>query len=309
VIQPTIPVVSLLDFADRRSRARFVQVLGEGLEMFGFVAVTDHSIDRALLQRVYASARDVFALPDHVKGSYEAPSAGRQRGYTPLGMERAKGRGVADLKEFWQIGRDLAPDHPYARSGIVPANRYPAEVPAFTVAVKEYFDRLERFAGILLEAIGDYLGTQPGFFPDMVRDGNTVLRILNYPDQDGPPPAGAVRAAAHEDINLITVMPASTRPGLELMTRAGDWMPVTTPPDVLICDTGDMVQLLTGGVLPATTHRVVNPAGGSDGGRLSLPLFVHPRPDYVITPFDASYGSPIGAQEFLDKRLREIGVA
>jgi isopenicillin N synthase-like dioxygenase len=308
VIQPTIPVVSLLDFADRRSRPRFVQVLGEGLEKFGFVAVTDHPIDRELLGRVYSGAQSVFALPESVKRTYEAPGTGRQRGFTPMGLERAKGRDTADLKEFWQVGRDLPPGHRFSRSGAVPANRYPSEVPVFNAAVAEYFRRLERFAVLLLQGIGEYLGTEQGFFEDMIDDGNTVLRVLNYPDPDGPPPPGAVRSAAHEDINLITVMPASTQPGLELKTRAGEWMPVTTPRDVLICDTGDMMQLLTGGILPATTHRVVNPPG-ADGGRLSLPLFVHPRPDYVLQPFDDDYGEAIPAQEFLDARLRETGVA
>jgi len=308
VIQPTIPVVSLLDFADRRSRPRFVKVLGEGLERFGFVAVTDHPIDRELLGRVYSTAASVFALPDEVKGRYEAPGTGRQRGFTPMGLERAKGRPVADLKEFWQVGRDLPDGHPYRVSGAVPDNHYPAEVPEFNAAVREYFRRLERFAVLLLQGIGEYLGTEQGFFEDMIQDGNTVLRVLNYPDPDGPPAAGAVRSAEHEDINLITVMPASTQPGLELKTREGEWMRVTTPRDVLICDTGDMMQLLTGGTLPATTHRVVNPEG-ADGGRMSLPLFVHPRPDYVLTPFEEGYGTPVPAQAFLDRRLREIGVA
>ena len=306
-----IPVVDLTDFTsgDAAKRAAFVKTLGEGLEMFGFVSVIGHGVDPALLERAYGLARKTFGQPVEVKRQYETPENGRQRGYTSFGVEHAKDHPAADLKEFWHVGRVLPDDHPLTVSRDVPPNQLPAEVPEFGETFVALFYALEDFSWRLLDAIGEYLGKPPSFFRDMVQDGNSVLRVINYPDLGGPVPVGAIRAAQHEDINLMTVLPASTQPGLELMTREGKWLAVQTPPDVMVCDTGDMMQLLTAGRLPATTHRVVNPEGGSDGGRLSMPFFLHPHPDYVIRPMREGYGEPAVTRDFLMKRLREIGVA
>lgn len=307
---PQIPTVDLRDFtsgdADRRDT--FVSTLGVGLETFGFVNVRGHGLDPALLDRAYAVARETFALPDAVKQRYETPHDGRQRGYTSFGVEHAKDHAKPDLKEFWHIGRDLGADHPLHRSGDIPPNQFPSEVPAFGTTFQALFDAQEDFAMRLLDAVAIYLGFAPTTFRDMTRDGNSVLRVIHYPDLGAPPEPGSIRAAQHEDINLMTVLPASTRPGLELMTRDGRWMAVESPPDVMVCDTGDMMQLLTSGRLPATTHRVVNPEG-SDGGRMSMPFFLHPHPDYVIRPVDPKFGPPITARDYLHTRLRAIGVA
>jgi isopenicillin N synthase-like dioxygenase len=305
-----IPVVDLRDFtaADAARRARFVQVLGEGLERFGFVSVVGHGVDPALLARAYSAAKQTFALPDATKRRYETPGDGRQRGYTSFGIEHAKDTTIPDLKEFWHVGRVLPADHPLTVRREVPPNLHPAEVPAFEPTFDALFRAIEDFAWRLLDAIGAYLERPPAFFRDMVHDGNSVLRVIHYPDVGAAYVPGAIRAAQHEDINLITVLPASTQPGLELMTREGRWIPVETPPDVMVCDTGDMMQLLTAGRLPATTHRVVNPPT-SDGGRLSMPFFLHPHPDHLIVPMVPGYGEPITAKEFLFRRLREIGVA
>jgi isopenicillin N synthase-like dioxygenase len=299
----TIPVVDLrhLAFAqDDPRRIAFIQTLGHGLETVGFVAVEGHGVSPELLQRVYAVAREAFSLAADIKSQYEAPEIGRQRGYTPMGLERARHRSVADLKEFWMVGRPSDPD--------LPANLFPGEAPAFAPVLSDYFHGVEAAAALLLGGIGEYLDLGAGYFQEMVRGGNSVVRVLNYPDAGGPVAAGAVRAAAHEDINLITLLPASTRPGLELLDRDGAWVAVETPPDVLIVDTGDMMELVTAGRLAAVTHRVVNPES-SDGGRMSLPFFVHPRPSYVLTPVKPGYAEPIGAHEFLMQRLRENGVA
>lgn len=304
----TIPVVDLRDFdAGGERRAAFVQTLGEGLSDLGFVAVTHHGIEPALIERAYAAARATFSLSEDAKRTYETPENGRQRGYTSMGVEHAKDHAVPDLKEFWHVGRTLPEDHALVASGEVPPNLFPTEVPEFGEVFSTLFAGMESFANRLLEGVGMWLGLPDGTFADMVRDGNSVLRVINYPDTGETVPAGAVRAAKHEDINLITVLPASTRPGLELLTRDGRWMAVETPPDVMICDTGDMMQLLTSGRLPATTHRVVNPEA-SDGGRLSMPFFLHPHPDAVLAPFDGSGGGTT-AREFLHARLVEIGVA
>lgn len=304
-----IPLVDLRDMHGTSSeRDRFVRALGEGLEEFGFVNVTGHGIDPALIDRAYALAEQLFALPPEVKRRHETPEDGRQRGYTSFGKEHAKDQKHGDLKEFWHVGRKLGDQHPLHLSGDVPPNQFPKELPAFGPTFIELFDRMEGFANNLLDAVGLYLGLRPDFFRDAVRDGNSVLRIIHYPDLAGVPYVpGSVRAAQHEDINLITVLPASTRPGLELLTRDGQWMAVDAPPGVMICDTGDMMQLLTGGRMPATTHRVVNPPE-SDGGRLSMPFFLHPHPDYLLAPMTGD-APAIKARDYLHQRLVEIGVA
>ncbi|MFZ5475988.1 MAG: isopenicillin N synthase family dioxygenase [Myxococcota bacterium] len=294
----SIPVVDLRAFAGPAS-TDFVRTLGAGLEEFGFVAVTGHGIPGELLDRAYAVARRVFHLPGEVKRRYETPEDGRQRGYTSFGVEHAKDTVVPDLKEFWHVGR-------VESGGDVPPNRHPVEVPEFGVVFDELFARMEGFANTLLEGVALHLGQPPAYFREMVAGGNSVLRVIHYPELGGGVPGGAVRAAAHEDINLLTVLPVSTRPGLELLTRDGRWMAVDVPPDVMVCDTGDMMQLLTGGRLPATTHRVVNP-GGPDGGRLSMPFFLHPHPDWMLTPMNGA--APVRTKEFLAERLRAIGVA
>lgn len=308
MIQSTIPVVSLRDYAAGPvERARFVKTLGEGLERFGFVAVTDHGIPVDLLHKAYHLAHETFHLPVAVKQRYETPENGRQRGYTSMGVEHAKDCDKPDLKEFWHVGRNLGSDHPMHISGAVPPNLFPSEVPDFGPTFSELFVAMESFANRLLEGVGEFLELPPNTFAELVRDGNSVLRLIHYPDTGVAPIPGAVRAAQHEDINLITVLPASTRPGLQLLTREGEWMAVQTPPDVMVCDTGDMMALLTQGRLPATTHRVVNPEG-ADGGRLSMPFFLHPHPDALLRPF-GTRETGVTARTFLHERLVAIGVA
>lgn len=308
MLHTNLPVVDLADSqAGPDAHARFVQTLGEGLERLGFVAVTGHGISPTLLDHAYSLARQTFDLPESIKRSYETPHNGRQRGYTSLGVERAKDSTLPDLKEFWHVGRDLGEDHPLHRSGDVPPNLPPRELPEFRPVFNELFAAMEDFANRLLDGVGAFLDLPDGTFRELVRDGNSVLRLIHYPDTGVEQVPGAVRAAQHEDINLLTVLPASTRPGLQLLTRDGDWVPVQTPPDVMICDTGDMMALLTQGRLPATTHRVVNPEV-SDGGRLSMPFFLHPRPDAVLQPF-GTRAPGITARDFLHERLVAIGVA
>ena len=304
-----IPLVDFRDYAAGGDlREAFVEALGEGLEAFGFVNVEGHGIEPELIDEAYRLAGEAFALPDAAKQRYETPEDGRQRGYTSYGVEHARDHGAPDLKEFWHVGRHLGADHPLHRSGDVPPNQFPEEIAGFDHTFLALFERLEGFANDLLEAVGAYLGQPPSTFRDMVRDGNSVLRVIHYPDLGGPPAPGAVRAAQHEDINLLTVLPASTRPGLEILTRDGRWMPVQAPPGAMVCDTGDMMARITGGRIPATTHRVVNPEG-ADGGRLSMPFFLHPHPDIVLRPLLGEGAPAIRARDFLRQRLQEIGVA
>ncbi len=305
--------IPILDFRDLASggarRAAFVQALGAALEDCGFVALVEHGVPPELLSQAYAVARETFALASEQKQAYEDTAAGRERGYTSFGVEHALDSAAPDLKEFWHVGRTLPADHVERLAGRIQPNRFPSEVPRFAPTFQRLFSSMESLAHALLGGVGEYLGLPLDFFPDMVRDGNSVLRVIHYPDVGGEVPVGAVRAAAHEDINLLTVLPASTRPGLQLLSRDGQWMPVHTPPDVMICDSGDMMQLLTAGQLRSTTHRVVNPEGGSDGGRLSMPFFVHPHPNQMLTPLRPGYAEPVRCHDFLYQRLAAIGVA
>lgn len=304
--------LSLTDWnsGDPARRAEFVRHLGLGLEELGFVIIEDPGLETGFLEQAYELAAETFALPTDSKLACEQADTGRQRGYTPFGTEHAKDRTTADLKEFWQIGRNLPADHPLSLSGDLPANASPSELPAFKHTFDNLFSALEAFSDEILAAVEMYLGLDEGQFRTMTADGSSVLRVIHYPPLPDDRPEGAVRAAAHEDINLMTVLPVSTASGLELLTRDGKWMAVETPPGTVIVDTGDMMALLTGKRLPATTHRVTNPTDPelANRSRYSMPFFVHPHPDWVMNPFDGSTGGPT-ARDFLMERLIAIGVA
>ncbi|MCB9668601.1 MAG: isopenicillin N synthase family oxygenase [Alphaproteobacteria bacterium] len=306
-----LPTVSFADWTsdDPSRRARFVRNLGTGLEELGFVCVEDPGIDPELLQSAYAIAARMFALPLADRLACEQRGSGRQRGYTPFGTEHAKDRTTADLKEFWQVGRNLDPEHPMVISGDIPPNAWPTPLPEAATTFDSLFDALEGFSDAILDAVGRYLGLDDGLFARMTSEGSSVLRVIHYPPVPADPD-GAVRAAAHEDINLMTVLPVSTAAGLELYTREGEWVAVETPPGSVIVDTGDMMALLTGERLPATTHRVVNPSDPALArqARYSMPFFVHPHPEWVMRPFDGT-PSTLTARDFLMDRLRAIGVA
>lgn len=299
--------VPVVDFAGVHGpeRRRIVAEVGEALEAWGFVAISNHGIDPDALDKAYAQAARLFQLPLEQKQAHETPEDGRQRGYTSFGVEHAKDQPAGDLKEFWHIGAALPEGHPAAAH--LPVNRFPAALPALGPTMLDLFGHTERFAQELLSVIAEHLDLPADYFVERTRHGNSVLRVIHYPPVADPMP-GAVRAAAHEDINLLTVLPVSTAPGLELRTRDGRWLPVEPPEGTVLCDTGDMMQLLTGGRLPATTHRVVNPKHGITESRFSMPFFMHPHPECRLDPIDGSAGG-MTAGAYLTKRLRETGVA
>jgi isopenicillin N synthase-like dioxygenase len=302
-----LPVVDLRDCLDPARHPAFVQALGAALETWGFVAITGHGVPADLLADGYRLAAELFARPDAEKRRWEDPAIGRQRGYTGFGVEHARDHDVADLKEFWQIGRTLPPEHPLRVAGVLPVNKHPEHPAAFGPTVDRLYEAMDALANTLLGAIAEHIGLDAGALVDAVREGNSVLRVIHYPPIGPDAPEAAVRSAAHEDINLLTVLPASTQPGLEVLDKQGVWRPVQTPPDVMICDTGDIMQRLTGGLLPAVTHRVVNPPNSREVARYSMPFFCHPRPDWVIQPMRGE-AAEITAGEFLRQRLIENGV-
>lgn len=303
--EQTIPVVDLEDFRDPARRAGFVQAFGDAMREFGFAAVENYGISDAEFAEVYDVYRSFFALPDEVKARYERPETGRVRGYTSFGVEHAKDNAKPDLKEFFHVGRE--------GEGVAP-NVWVEEIPGFRERSLALYAKLDAVAAECLEALSIYLGQVPEFLPAMAAGGNSVHRFIHYPVCDGFDEPGVMRAAQHEDINLMTLLPPADESGLEIYTREGEWLPVRAIPGQIIADTGDMMMRLTNDQIPATTHRVVNPAG-EPTPRYSMPFFVHPHAgvtlevlESCLEPGEAPKYAPIGAEEFLNDRLREIGV-
>lgn len=293
----------------------FAERLGQGFRETGFAVISDHPIEQAVIDAGVGAGKKFFALPDETKRGYFIPGGGGQRAYTPFATEVAKGAKAKDLKEFWHVARELLQDHKYA--GLMGANLYVKEVPGWKDATNEMFSALDTFGLDILQAIAMHLKLPPDFFNDKVQEGNSILRLLHYPPQTEPPPEGSVRAGAHEDINVITLLLGAEEGGLEVLHRNGQWLPVNPPPGSLVVNIGDMLQRLTNDVLPSTTHRVVNPKPErSRFPRYSTPFFLHFNPDYAITTLPGTisaerpnrYPEPLKAQDFLEIRLKEIGL-
>ncbi|MEO1744335.1 MAG: 2-oxoglutarate and iron-dependent oxygenase domain-containing protein [Cyanobacteria bacterium J06629_9] len=303
----TIPVLSLDDFAQPARRSAFVQSFGQALERFGFFALEHHGIDARLVQSAYSAAEAFFALPDHAKHQYEKAELKGQRGFTRFGKEHAKDHSVPDLKEFWHVGR---PD-----DASLP-NLWPKQVPQFQPAMTTLFEQIEACALQLLEACALYLGQPADWFTPEVTGGSSILRIIHYPPVPPTVEPQSMRAAPHEDINLITLLCEATSAGLELLQANGEWLPIQPIPGQIIVDTGDMLQALSNGLIKSTTHRVTNPDSRRDR-RFSMPFFVHPRPSFDLTPLPQCIARTGGATRFpvqtagqyLQARLREIGLA
>jgi isopenicillin N synthase-like dioxygenase len=308
-----IPTVDLNDYTSGggAARSRMVETLGGGLKEFGFLNVEGHGIDSSLIRGTYDLWKRFFGLPDEVKRQYSGIEGGA-RGYTPFGVEHAKDNPLPDLKEFWHVGQEPPEGHPYRSE--YPGNVWPAELPEIQEPTLRLYKSLERVAENLLRALADYFELPRDTFSSMMDVGNSILRIIHYPPVK-PEFAPAVRAAAHEDINLITLLCEATDSGLEILTREGEWMPVETGPGQIVVDAGDMLSRFTNEVVPATTHRVVNPAENSARDRYSMPFFVHPYSscdltihERFVSPDHPPKYAPITAGQFLEQRLREIGL-
>ena len=305
----SIASVSLAD-ADRDPDA-FASRLGQSFEEYGFAVIGDHGIPDELIHRAEDKAKAFFALPDEVKRKYHIPGGGGARGYTPFGIETAKGHTAHDLKEFWHVGRELPPGHPFR--GHMGDNIWPEEIASFKDTFLELYDTFDRTGLKILKAIARFLKIDEDYFIDTVRDGNSVMRLLHYPPIVGEPGSN-VRAGAHEDINTITLLLGAEEAGLELLTRDGRWIPVSSMPGELVVNIGDMLQRLTNGLLRSTTHRVVNPPPERRGrSRYSMPFFLHFRSDFLIEalpgtvpPGEQPKWPPITANDYLQERLREI---
>jgi isopenicillin N synthase-like dioxygenase len=306
-----IPVVDLGEWQEGgAARQRFIKAVGEGLADTGFFAVRNHGIGDALVKRAYDVAGEFFHLPAEVKARYHDAAKKGQRGYTGLGKEHARDAKAADLKEFWQLGR---PGWVHPQYGDNPPV---SEVPDFVPALVELYRKLDELGANLLRTAALYIGEPIDRFAELAQSSDTIVRVLYYPPIGPDVPAGAVRSAAHEDINFITLLSGATAEGLELLRRDGTWMPVHTGFDTIVVDAGDMLQNITNGLYKSTTHRVVNP-GDSTSERFSMPCFVHARGEVDLSPLQSCVSRTGGearypritAGEYLDQRLREIGLA
>ncbi|WP_140908895.1 isopenicillin N synthase family dioxygenase [Cognatiluteimonas lumbrici] len=314
----TIPTLDIRRFTHASSdadREAFVAELGATYREWGFAGIRGHGIPQALVDEAYDAFRRFFALPEEAKRRYHVPGGGGARGYTPFMVETAKDSRYPDLKEFWHIGREIPRDSRHAAD--MPPNLWPEEVPGFREAGYGLYTALDDLGSQVLSALALHIGLPADWFADKTDFGNSILRPIHYPPITSPEVPN-VRAGAHEDINLITLLVGASAAGLEVLSRKGEWVPFTAAEDTIVVNIGDMLQRLTNHVYPSTTHRVVNPPGGeARKPRYSVPFFLHPNPDFLIDVLpscvDASrpnrYPQPITAQDYLLERLREIKLA
>lgn len=307
---PTLSLASYLQgsAADKES---FIKNLFSGIKDYGFIILKDHGVSSELLDKAYELLEAFSKLPLETKMKYISAAGGGQRGYTPFGKEHAKDSPVMDLKEFWHVGRELPSDHRMAQ--FYPPNIWPKEIPEFEPVFSQLYSSLEAAGLVMLEALSFPLNVEKNFLTDMVKQGNSILRLLHYPPIGEGVDPRCLRAAPHEDINFITILPAATASGLQLKDRDGQWLDVKSDNGTLIVDAGDMLSRLTNEVIPSTTHQVVNTPEGKFKSRFSMPFFMHPHPEAMLSCLPSCRGTgakypDITAGAFLMQRLREIGL-
>jgi len=310
-----IPNVDLADFlsGNATQKQAFVSDLGQAFETIGFVALKNHLLPENTSRALYDLSEQFFALPDEIKYKYEIAGLAGQRGYTSFGKEHAKGRTEGDLKEFWHIGQEVTDNDPI--KSIYPDNIVPTELPAFNTVGIAVYKALESTGKELLRAIALYLGLDEFYFDEKVHNGNSILRPIHYSPIVGEP-KNAVRAAEHEDINLITLLMGASAEGLEILNKNQEWVPVTALDEQIVVNVGDMLQRLTNNKLRSSTHRVVNPPKEKwHTSRYSMPFFMHPRPEMPLDCLDSCIDeghpkaySDIKAGDYLIERLIEIGL-
>ncbi len=310
-----IPRVNLAQFVkgSPEERQAFVKQLGEAYEDVGFVAVYNHGISDEDIDQLYAQIQNFFNKPGDYKKQHEVAGLAGQRGYTSFGKEHAKGSDAPDLKEFYQWGQTVEDDDPIKEK--YPNNILVDEMPAFNSTIQSAYRSFEVAGRYLLQAIALYLELPENYFDAKIHNGNSILRAIHYPPITSEPKS-AVRAEQHEDINLITLLVGASAEGLELYNRQNEWKSINAGPGEIVVNVGDMLQRLTNNRLRSTTHRVVNPPREKwHTPRYSIPFFLHPRAEMDLTCLDCCVDEkhalayePITAGEYLDERLREIGL-
>ncbi len=289
---------------------RFVDEFYNGLVDYGFVVLNPYQFDFNLVDDCYHVFKSFFKLPLETKQKYNIHDGGK-RGYVPRLQEHAKDSKNPDLKEFWHVGREVSEDHHLAQE--YPKNLWPSEIPNFKAKSYALYEQLDQTALTMFRSLAAALDVPKDYFEKLTQDGNSILRAIHYPPMTEFELPGSVRAAAHEDINLITLLVGATDSGLELLDRDGQWLAVESKPGQIVVDSGDMLSRITNEVIPATTHRVVNPKDDTSD-RYSMPFFCHPHPDAVLSCIPSCKGDgalyqDITGRDFLNQRLKEIGLS
>jgi len=310
----SIPVVDLAAFlsGDAKQKQEFVQSLGKAYEEVGFVAVKNHGISDELIADLYKYVQQFFSLPLEQKRTYEIKGMAGQRGYTSFGTEHAKGSDAPDLKEFFQFGQMATDDF---KEVTYPPNVAVDQVKEFNPTFENAFRAFERSGTALLQAIALYLGLDENYFDQFVVNGNSIIRAIHYPPITHEPKS-AIRAEQHEDINLITLLIGASADGLEILSKQDEWVPVTSLPEQIVVNVGDMLQRFTNNKLRSTTHRVVNPKRELwHTSRFSIPFFLHPKASMSLKCLDSCVDEKTPrayddctAGEYLEERLIEIGL-
>lgn len=312
-----IPSVDLRDFLseDPAKKQKFVNEIGKAYEDIGFVALKGHFLDENLVDNLYGEVKNFFSLPTETKEKYEISGIGGQRGYVSFGKERAKGQKEGDLKEFWHFGQYLTEDSKYKGNPHYHDNVTVTELANFNATGKEAHKMLEKTGVYVLRALAIYLGLDEFYFDKYVGEGNSILRPIHYPPITSEP-KDAVRAAAHGDINLITLLMGAQGKGLQVQNHNGEWIDAIAEPDELVINVGDMLSRHTNNKLKSTIHRVVNPPRELWGtSRYSIPFFMHPVAEMKLDCLEncISESQPkqyddITAGDFLYERLVELGL-
>jgi isopenicillin N synthase-like dioxygenase len=310
-----VPSVDLLDFLseDPKRKQKFINEIGKAFEEIGFVALGGHFLSDQLVDSLYAEIKEFFNLPEDIKDGYQIEGIGGQRGYTSFGKEHAKGRKEGDLKEFWHFGQYVEDNDALEKE--YPDNVMVKELPKFNAVGKETYKMLEKTAKYILRALALHLKLDEFYFDDFIKNGNSILRPIHYPPITSEP-KNAVRAAAHGDINLITLLMGAHGKGLQVKNHHGEWVDAIAKPDQLMINVGDMLSRLTNNKLLSTIHQVVNPPKELWGtSRYSVPFFMHPVSEMPLNCLENCIDeehpklyTDITAGEFLHERLIELGL-
>tara|TARA_R110000868_G_scaffold402651_1_gene679095 strand:+ start:515 stop:1462 length:948 start_codon:yes stop_codon:yes gene_type:complete len=311
----SIPSIDLSDFIsdDSSRKQKFVDAIGKAYEEIGFVALKGHFLNDALVENLYTEVKNFFSLPTETKRKYEIPGIGGQRGYVSFGKESAKGKKEGDLKEFWHFGQ-YVDDNAKLKSEY-PDNVTVNELPGFNKIGKETYQMLEKTAKYVLRALALHLDLEETYFDNYIHNGNSILRPIHYPPIKEEP-KDAVRAAAHGDINLITLLMGAQGRGLQVQNHKGEWLDAIAEPNELMINVGDMLSRHTNNKLKSTIHRVVNPPKELWGtSRYSIPFFMHPISEMKLDVLEGCIDEnnpkqfdDITAGDFLNERLIELGL-
>jgi len=310
-----IPSLNLNDFKSthKDKKDKFVTQLGEAYREIGFISLKNYGLNPQIESELYQEVHDFFTLPIEKKLQYEKPELNGQRGYISFGKETAKGYKKSDLKEFWHFGQELDIDDPLFKE--YEPNVFCHDLPSFNNIGRKVFNILEETGLIVLQAIALHLKLPETYFDKKVTGGNSILRAIHYPPIETEP-KGAVRAAAHGDINLITILMGASAKGLEIQTRNGDWIKVTALPNQVVINIGDMMSRLTNNTLHSSIHQVINPQKKDwKKPRFSIPFFMHPRSEMSLNCLESCVSkaypkkyTDITAGDFLEERIKELGL-